>query len=481
MWTTVLRDEMLYGQLLRHLLVQERVSVFSERRQLMVAVISKTGIRLMPTSNYRARKLLARKKATVYRYRPFTIQLTERESGKVQPIEYAVDTGYYHVGNSIKTAKHELAAVEVRTLMDESSRQDDRRRYRRQRRSRLRYRAARFDNRKRPEGWLAPSIRHRMEQNLSLLDRVAKVVPITRIVMEMGQFDTQVLKAVSSGTPLPQGTDYQKGERYGIATLREAVFTRDHHTCQCCGNSLSDKVILHVHHIVYRSQGGTDSMANLATVCHKCHTPKDHKPGGKLYDWKPKLQSFKGATFMTAVRWAMYQQVKERYPQVEVRITCGAETKERRRLLDVGKSHVNDAYVMGDFHPLHRAHPWILQKKRRNNRILEKFYDAKYIDIRDGKKRSGQELFNGRTNQNHDRDTENLHRYRGEKVTKGRRSIRRQRYPFQPHDTVVYKGRKLETAGCHNKGSRLLLEGKSVSIRQVHLKRYSGGYYTVLS
>lgn len=145
MWTTVLRDEMLYGQLLRHLLVQERVSVFSERRQLMVAVISKTGIRLMPTSNYRARKLLARKKATVYRYRPFTIQLTERESGKVQPIEYAVDTGYYHVGNSIKTAKHELAAVEVRTLMDESSRQDDRRRYRRQRRSRLRYRAARFD------------------------------------------------------------------------------------------------------------------------------------------------------------------------------------------------------------------------------------------------------------------------------------------------------------------------------------------------
>ena len=90
----------------------------------MVAVISKTGIRRMPTSNYRARSFLARKKGTVYGYRLFTIQLTERESGKVQPIEYAADTGYYHVGNCIKTAKHELATVEVRTLMYEYSRQD---------------------------------------------------------------------------------------------------------------------------------------------------------------------------------------------------------------------------------------------------------------------------------------------------------------------------------------------------------------------
>ena len=85
----------------------------------MVAVLSKTGIRLMPTSSYRARKLLARKKAVICGYRPFTIRLTERETGDVQPVELAVDTGYFHVGNSLKTAKHELAAVEIRTLMDE--------------------------------------------------------------------------------------------------------------------------------------------------------------------------------------------------------------------------------------------------------------------------------------------------------------------------------------------------------------------------
>ena len=135
----------------------------------MVAVLSKTGIRLMPTSSYRARKLLAKKKAVICGYRPFTIRLTERETGDVQPVELAVDTGYFHVGNSLKTAKHELAAVEIRTLMDEKQRYDDRRQYRRMRRSRLRYRAMRFDNRRRPEGWLAPSIQGRMEQNLAFL------------------------------------------------------------------------------------------------------------------------------------------------------------------------------------------------------------------------------------------------------------------------------------------------------------------------
>ena len=58
-----------------------------------------------------------------------------------------------------------------------------------------------------------------MEQNLSVLNRIARVVPVSRIVMEMGQFDTQVLKAVASGIPLPQGADYQQGDRYGIATV----------------------------------------------------------------------------------------------------------------------------------------------------------------------------------------------------------------------------------------------------------------------
>ena len=114
----------------------------------MVPVISKTGKRLMPTSEYRARKLLARGKAVIDRYHPFTIRLTEREDGDTQPIEITIDTGYAHIGNSVKTEKHELSAVEVRPLADEKKRHNDRLMHRRQRRSRLRHRKPRFDNRK---------------------------------------------------------------------------------------------------------------------------------------------------------------------------------------------------------------------------------------------------------------------------------------------------------------------------------------------
>ena len=444
----------------------------------MIPVISKTGKKLMPTSEYRARKLLARGKAVIDRYRPFTIRLTEREDGDTQSIEIAIDTGYAHIGNSVKTEKHELSAVEVRPLVDEKKRHNDRRMYRRQRRSRLRHRKPKFDNRKRKTDWLPPSLEHREDQNLAYLKQLMEVVPITSITMEMGQFDIQVLKAVEEGTPIPEGKDYQHGERYGIATLREAVFTRDGYTCQCCGRNIEDGAVLHVHHIQYRSMGGSNRMGNLITVCDKCHTPKNHKPGGKLWNWKPRVKSFAGATFMTTVRWMMYQKIRDVYPDVEVHITHGAETKERRRIMDISKSHVNDAFVMGSFHPKRRCRPVVFQKKRRNNRILEKFYDAKYIDSRDGSKKSGQQLFNGRTNRNHNTDTENLHKYRKEKLSSGRRSIRRQRYPIQPHDIVRYRGCDVETTGCHNHGTRLWIHGVSVAINKVCLRKYSGGFAT---
>lgn len=453
----------------------------------MVAVLSKTGMKLMPTSEYKARRLLRKGKASIEKHKPFTIRLEEREGGAVQPVAVCMDTGYQHIGVSVKSKKHEYLSLQIDTLKDEKERHDSRRMYRRQRRSRLRYRAPRFDNRRREEGWLAPSLKHKPEIHLQVLTKICAVFPVTSITMEMGQFDTQLLKAVEEGRPAPEGTDYQYGERYGIATLREAVFTRDHYTCQCCGRTIKDNAILHAHHIRYRSQGGTDRMGNLITVCEKCHTPANHKPGGKLYGWEPKVKSFKGATYMTAVRWILYGMVKSSIPDVEIRLTYGASTKIRRRMLDIKKSHANDAFVMGVFHPRHRSRTQAYQKKRRNNRVLEKFYDAKYIDTRTGKKQSGQQLFNGRISRNRKKDSENLHKYRGKKLSAGKRTIRTKHYKFQPHDTVWYQGGRYEIAGCHNNGTRVIiltvdsLTGKScrksVSIKQVKHAKYAGGYY----
>ena len=446
---------------------------------MSVAVMSKTGMRLMPTSEYRARKLLKSKKATVYGYHPFTIQLTEREAGDVQPVEFCMDTGYLHIGMSVKSEKHEYLGMQVDTLTDEKQKHDSCRMYRRQRRSRKRYRQSRFNNRKRNDGWIAPSLEHKKDIHIQIISRISNVMPVTNITLEMGNFDTQVLKALEEGNPLPQGIDYQHGERYGIATLREAVFARDKYTCQCCRRTIADGAILHVHHIIYRSRGGTNRMSNLATVCDRCHTPANHKPGGRLYNWKPKIASFKGATFMTTMRWKMYNEVKSKFPDVKLHITYGAETKERRRVFDITKSHINDAFVMGQFHPKHRSKPICYKKKRRNNRCLEKFYDAKYIDSRDGKKRSGQELFNGRINRNHKKDSENLHQYRQQKVSAGRRTIRKQHYSIQPHDIVVFNKQQFETSGCHCNGTRaiLLLQKKSVAIKKLSIYKYAGGYF----
>ena len=126
----------------------------------MVAVLSSTGIRLMPTSCYRARKLIRNGKAVIHSYDPFTIRLTQRENGSTQPIEYCCDTGYQHIGISIKSIRHEYVGVQVDALRDEKKHHKDTMTYRRIRRNRkTRYRKARFDNRKatKPEGWLAPS------------------------------------------------------------------------------------------------------------------------------------------------------------------------------------------------------------------------------------------------------------------------------------------------------------------------------------
>ena len=446
---------------------------------MSVAVMSKTGMRLMPTSEYRARKLLKSKKATVYGYHPFTIQLTERETGDVQPVEFCMDTGYLHIGMSVKSEKHEYLGMQVDTLTDEKQKHDACRMYRRQRRGRKRYRQSRFNNRKRNDGWIAPSLEHKKDIHIQIISRISNVMPVTNITLEMGNFDTQVLKALEEGNPLPQGIDYQHGERYGIATLREAVFARDKYTCQCCGRTIADGAILHVHHIIYRSRGGTNRMSNLATVCDRCHTPANHKPRGKLYNWKPQIASFKGATYMTTIRWKLYNEVKSKFPDVNIHITYGAETKERRRVFDITKSHVNDAFVMGQFHPKHRSKPVCYKKKRRNNRCLEKFYDAKYIDARDGKKKSGQELFNGKINRNHKKDSENLHQYRQQKVSAGRRTIRKQHYSIQPHDIVVFNKQQFETSGCHCNGTRaiLLLQKKSVAIKKLSIYKYAGGYF----
>lgn len=451
-----------------------------------VAVISASGKKLMPTNSYRARKLLKSKRAVIHKYRPvFTIKLVDRTDGYTQPIEYKCDTGYQNIGISICSDTKEFVNEQRDLLKDETKRHSDSCKYRRTRRNRLRYRKARWNNRKGmiSEDGFAPSIRNKRDVHVRLYEEYYKVFPITKAVFEMGQFDTQVLKAVEAGLPVPAGTDYQHGEQYGYATLREAVFARDDYTCICCGKSaIKDGVKLRIHHIGYLSGDRSNRMANLGSVCETCHTSKNHKSGGKLYNLKPKLKTFKGAAFMTMVRYSMVKKLKAATLDVDIKVTYGAATKLARKDINVKKTHSNDAYCMGKFHPKHRSDFKHYKKCRRNNRVLSKFYDAKYMDLRDGSVKTGSQLSCGRTNRKISRHTElDEHIYRAHKISKGRVSIRKRHYSLRPGDKVLYDEKVYFVAGMQGNGASVkLTNGKAYSLKKVRLLQHCNAWAVVI-
>ncbi len=62
-----------------------------------------------------------------------------------------------------------------------------------------------------------------------------------------------------------------------MPALRWQVFQRDDWRCVSCGRDSSAGIILHVDHIVPRSRGGQDTLANYQTLCHLCNIGKSNK------------------------------------------------------------------------------------------------------------------------------------------------------------------------------------------------------------
>ena len=172
----------------------------------------------------------------------------------------------------------------------------------------------------------------------------------------------------------------------------------------------------------------------------------------------------------------------------ETLYTYGYKTNMTRNDWRVEKTHHDDAFCITQVHSKERADTVYYFKQhrrnnyfkqhRRNNRSLEVFYDAKYIDARDGKKKSGKELFCGRTTRGNNFCTENLHKYRQQKVSKGRRLIRRQHYAYQPNNVVWFNNKKYKIKGTHCNGTRVILDNKkSVSVKKIQIAHYNAGIY----
>ena len=428
----------------------------------MVYVKSKDGKALMPTSNAKARKLLKQKKAKVVSLRPFVIKLTYKTKTEyTQKLHLGVDSGYSNIGFSVIDAKQEYIAGEVKLLEGMKKRLCAKRSYRRVRRSRLRYRKPRWNNRvkSKKKGWLAPSIRHKLDTHIKFIDELKGILPIGKITIEVANFDIQKME-----NPSISGKEYQEGDMLGFWNVREYVLHRDGHKCQNPDCKYKDKdkkeQILKVHHIKYRSKGGTDRPENLITLCSKCHTPANHKKGKFLYDWcmnGKEVRGFKDATFMSIIRWRLVDELKSKYDNVF--ITYGYITKNHRIKNGIEKSHLNDAFAIAKgTNQTRTKNKFLVIQDRLKNRSLEKFYDSKIIDTRTDKKVSGVDLNCGRSTRNKNLNTENLRKYRGAKISKGQRRIRKQKYFYQPNDLVKYNGKVYTVKGTQNEGKYIALK-----------------------
>jgi len=372
---------------------------------LKVLVLNNHEEALMPCSARKARILLKNNKAKVVRRLPFVIQLNDYSStGYLQGLTLGVDSGHSTIGLSVTSETKEFIALELQLRNDISSKLETRSMYRRTRRGRLRYRKPRFNNRTRKEGWLPPSVQHKVDSHVKIIKLYQRYLPISKLIIETGSFDMARIN-----NPSIENSDYQKGNQYGFNNVKAYILSRDKYTCQSGKKGCSKE--LHVHHLVFRSKGGSDNPKNLITLCKKHHRQLHD---GKLNINFKKHKVLRSATVMNIIRVYI---LKELPGAIE---TFGYITKSIRLENNIEKTHSNDAFVISGGVNQERIDVIDYKLRRRNNRSLQK-------------NRNG---FS--------------------------RSIRRERYYYQPHDVVEYEGKRYVVTGTMNKGKsiQLMIDGK---------------------
>ena len=310
---------------------------------MLVYVLKQNGQPFMPTARFgKIRRLLKAKKAKVVRREPFTIKLLyEPETDVVQECYCGVDTGSRHIGVAVVSNDKVLYQSQTELRNDIKRKMDARRAYRRNRRNRkARYRKHRFLNRGNStrSDRLPPSVKHKVQAHIDEIEFCKKILPISdsNLIIEVSQFDIALMKNPGLMDEKIKRWGYQQGFNYGYSSRREAILHRDNYTCQCCGKK---NCRLEVHHVKFRSNGGTDDEENLLTLCEDCH--KGVHAGTVVLSKKPKKsKNIKYATHMSVIRsWLL-----KKYPNAIE--TFGFVTAENRNHLNLPKEHYIDACVV---------------------------------------------------------------------------------------------------------------------------------------
>jgi len=326
-----------------------------------VFVLDRHGNSLMPCHPAKARELLKKGRARVHRLVPFAIRLVDRVGGAAQQVRVKIDPGskmtgiavvrdVEHVGATTGEVTRDAVVLHLIELEHRGAtirrRLQQRRGLRRRRRTaNLRYRAPRFDNRTRPDGWLAPSLQHRVVTTLTWVSRLRHLCSISALSVERVRFDTHALL-----NPDIDGVQYQRGTLFGTE-IREYLLAKWNHACAYCDKT---GVPLNTDHLIAQARGGSDRVSNLVMSCIDCNTRKADRPIEEFLAHDPeRLASIlaqataplKDAAAVNATRNALFFTLRDTGLPLEA--GTGGRTKWNRSRLDIPKTHALDAACVG--------------------------------------------------------------------------------------------------------------------------------------
>ncbi len=324
---------------------------------MIVFVINKHGEALMPCSNRKARILLRDKRAKIVSYKPFTIQLLYGSTGYTQETNLGIDTGSKHIGIAITSNNNVLAKGQIDLRQDVKQLLETRKSMRRGRRSRLRYRKAKFLNRTRPEGWLPPSIQSRIDNTIRWVNKFYNLLPKCTLHIEVAKFDIQKIE-----NPEISGKEYQQGDMYSYRNRIAYLISRENCKCQYCKEGYKKGDGWRLHHIWGKSKDRSEDWALLHESCHKELHAKNLENTLRT----KKSKSYKESTFMSIIRKRLF----DIFPNSN--FTYGNITFQDRCDLGLDKAHYNDAIAISGIKSI-KSNPdsiFLIKQFRKKKRSL---------------------------------------------------------------------------------------------------------------
>ncbi|MCM1220906.1 MAG: HNH endonuclease [Lachnospiraceae bacterium] len=353
----------------------------------VVYVLNRKGNPLMPTTRFgHIRRLLKSKQAVAVNNNPFTIRLKYETPDIIQPLTLGIDPGRENIGLAVSNGSNtSLFTAKVQTnnksvtqnMTDRKQFRQARRRHHRQKKQRkalrnntqlkngtpntlrnkklchsinisypgmekhithkvIKGKEAKFNNRKRPEGWLTPSARNLIQIHTNLVKMIQSLLPISRIIIENNSFDFQKLENQNI-----QAWQYQKGNLYGFKSYKDYINQQQNNLCLLC----KSRSINQYHHIVPRSKNGSNTIANIAGLCSTCHqrVHTEEFYNNRLLKLKQGLKKQYSVCLLNIALPYIIESLQQLLP---ITLTTGYQTSELRQKYNLPKDHHIDAYLI---------------------------------------------------------------------------------------------------------------------------------------